>query len=117
MDKSSVVIAIALACALAATATPFAKQTAIRGHVTDTGKAAIAGVHVKATNEKTKASISTETNADGDFSLSNLHAGIYDVTFLKDGFEFLLYPHVTVKKAEVVSLNVTVNRSSYTPPK
>ena len=94
-----------------------ASDIMVRGHVTDPDKVAVAAVHVKAENEKTKAIVSTETNADGDFALARIHPGIYDITFVKDGFEFLLYPHVVVKKGEPVNLNVVVNRSKYSSPK
>lgn len=103
--------------ALAALAPAYAKDAAILGHVADVEKAGVGGVHVKATNEKTKATITTETNADGDFALSHVSSGIYDVTFLRDGFEFLLYPHVVVKKDAPIKLDVTIHRSAYTPPK
>jgi len=94
-----------------------AKDTAIQGHVTDADKAAVAGVRVKAENEKTKLIVATETNADGNFALSHVRPGIYDITFVKDGFEFLLYPHIIVKKGEAVNLSIMVNRSAPSSPK
>ena len=111
------VIGVAVVPAFGAPAPAYAKEAAIRGHVADAEKANVGGVHVKAMNEKTKAMITTETNADGDFALSHVSSGIYDVTFLKDGFEFLLYPHVVVKKDAPITLDVTIHRSAYTPPK
>lgn len=107
-------------CVLALTGVPpasSAKETAILGHVTDVNKAAVASVRVKAENEKTKAIVATETNADGDFALSHMRPGIYDITFVKDGFEFLLYPHIIVKKGEAVNLSIVVNRSASPYPK
>jgi hypothetical protein len=111
------VAGLATISTLAALAPAYAKEAAISGHVADVEKAAVGGVHVKAMNEKTKVMITTETNADGDFALSHVSSGIYDVTFLKDGFEFLLYPHVVVKKDAPVKLDVTIHRPAYTSPK
>ena len=90
--------------------------TGIHGHVRDSDKTAIEGVHVKAMNSKSKATIATDTNADGEFALSKLASGIYDVTFSKDGFEFMLYPHIRVSKNQPIALDVTIHRAAGAPP-
>ncbi len=90
--------------------------TGIHGHVTEGGKIPVSGVHVKAMNEKNKAAISTDTNADGEFALPHLPSGIYDVTFQKDGFEFLLYPHIRVSKNQPIALDVAIHRTTGVPP-
>jgi hypothetical protein len=108
-------IALTLSCAAAVTAkepTP----SGIHGHVRDINKAALAGVHVKAMKDKSNVVITTDTNADGEFALPHLASGLYDVTFFKDGFEYLLYPHVRVSKSQPVTLDITLNRTNGTPP-
>ncbi len=108
---------IALALSLVAAAkTKDPTATGIHGHVRDSDKTAIEGVHVKAMNSKTKTAITTDTNAEGEFALPQLAAGIYDVTFSKDGFEFMLYPHIRVSKNQPIALDVTIHRAAGAPP-
>ena len=108
---------IALALSLVAAAkTKDPTATGIHGHVRDSDKTAIEGVHVKAMNSKTKTAITTDTNAEGEFALPQLAAGIYDVTFSKDGFEFMLYPHIRVSKNQPIALDVTIHRATGAPP-
>ena len=101
---------------VAAAKTKDPTATGIHGHVRDSDKTAIEGVHVKAMNSKSKATIATDTNADGEFALSKLASGIYDVTFSKDGFEFMLYPHIRVSKNQPIALDVTIHRAAGAPP-
>jgi len=91
-------------------------HTGIHGKVTDNEKAAIEGVHVKAMNEKTKAILTTDTNAQGEFELPHLPSGIYDFTFYKDGFEYMLYPHIRINKKQLTSLDVTIHRTFVVQP-
>lgn len=113
-----------LLCAGIALTLPFATSvtanepapSGIHGHVRDINKTAIAGVHVKAMRAKSNVVITTDTNADGEFALPHLSSGIYDVTFFKDGFEYMLYPHVRVTKNQPVTLDITLNRTNGTPP-
>ena len=108
---------IALALSLVAAAkTKDPTATGIHGHVRDSDKTAIEGVHVKAMNSKSKTTITTDTNAEGEFALPHLASGIYDVTFSKDGFEFMLYPHIRVSKSQPIALDVTIHRSAGAPP-
>lgn len=113
-----------LLCAGIALALPFATSvtanepapSGIHGHVRDINKTALVGVHVKAMKDKPNVVITTDSNADGEFALPHLASGIYDVTFFKDGFEYMLYPHVRVIKNQPVTLDITLNRSNGTPP-
>jgi carboxypeptidase family protein len=108
---------IALALSLVAAAkTKDPTATGIHGHVRDSDKTAIEGVHVKAMNSKSKATVTTDTNAEGEFALPHLASGIYDVTFSKDGFEFMLYPHIRVSKNQPIALDVTIHRATGAPP-
>jgi hypothetical protein len=101
---------------VAAAKTKDPTATGIHGHVRDSDKTAIEGVHVKAVSSKTKATITTDTNAEGEFALPHLVSGIYDVTFSKDGFEFMLYPHIRVSKNQPIALDVTIHRTAGAPP-
>ncbi len=59
----------------------------IRGIVSDSNGAAIAGATVTITEEQTKISLTQVSNGEGYFELSNLKAGIYLVAIKKDGFK------------------------------
>ncbi len=123
-DSNPKIILALLACAgiavalslTAAAKTKNPTASGIHGHVRDSDKAAIEGVRVKAMNEKSKLAITTDTNAEGEFALPQLSSGIYDLTFQKDGFEFMLYPHIRVSKNQPIALDVTIHRAAGVPP-
>jgi hypothetical protein len=119
LTRLVILAAVAVVLPLAAYSVPKDPTgTGIHGEVRDPEKAAIAGVHVKAMNEKTKLILITDTNAQGEFDLLRISSGIYDLTFYKDGFEYMLYPHVRVNKKTLLSLDVTIHRTSVvSPPK
>jgi Carboxypeptidase regulatory-like domain len=109
--------ALGLAIPLAAFSRPKdSAPTGIHGKVMDTEKVAIEGVHVKAMNEKTKVILIADTNAQGEFELPHLSSGIYDLTFYKNGFEYMLYPHVRINKKQLTTLDVTIHRTSVVQP-
>jgi len=109
--RGALAMTIVLAASMLALAIPASeKAPEIRGHLVDRDGAALSGVLVKATNDKNHRATTTESNLDGNFELAKLSSGIYDVTFMKDGFEFMVYPHVTVKRGETLKLDVTLHR-------
>ncbi len=74
------------------------------GNINDASGAAVPGVEVQAINTNTNQMRTTPTNAEGGYSLSNLAAGGYSLTFSKTGFR------VVRKEGVVVSIN-TVTRA------
>jgi hypothetical protein len=76
-----------------------AQQTlgAINGTVTDSSGAVVSNVNIKARSTATNLEVSATSKSDGNFSLSDLPIGNYEVTFTKEGFQTQAYPRITVQ--------------------
>ena len=68
----------------------------LTGNVTDPKGAAVPGVTVSAKNVGTGATRETTTDGDGNFQLSSLQPGLYNVTFSYTSFKTLIQENVTV---------------------
>ncbi|MGC2403912.1 MAG: TonB-dependent receptor [Acidobacteriaceae bacterium] len=75
----------------------------LRGFITDSRQAAIAGATVTATNVDTGLERSTQSLETGSYSILALSAGSYSLTVTKDGFN--------TKKIEGITLTVGSNQS------
>src|SRR5271156_5555612 len=71
----------------------------ILGSVTDPSGAVIAGATVKLRNVATGLERSTETSADGSYSVPELPIGTYSVTVTQTGFQTFVASGVTVDVA------------------
>jgi hypothetical protein len=87
--RSSQMAAAILALALAACLPSRAQQIfgTITGTVSDASGSAVPDVTVAARNTATNLTVAAKSAATGSYSISNLPAGIYELTFTKDGFE------------------------------
>src|SRR5262245_11212383 len=86
---------LSLLLVLVAIAVPAIAQTAtgsIRGIVSDPSKAIISGARVTATNKATGATRNAETNSAGEFQLSALPPGEYEIKITMQGFKSGLRP-------------------------
>src|ERR1700685_3605282 len=81
-------LALLLLCALPSGAQTF--RGTILGTVTDSSGAAVAGATVTVKNIDTGLIRTTETTADGTFSVPELPIGNYSVTVEKSGFQRVL---------------------------
>jgi len=63
-----------------------AQTASVTGRVTDASGAVVPGADIAAKSAATNAMVSTSTNSDGYYSISNLVPGTYDVTVSKPGF-------------------------------
>ena len=81
--------AVAAALALMAGAPSYAQQIfgGITGTVTDPSGSGVPDVTVAARNTATNLTVTAHTQGSGSYSISNLPAGIYELTFTKQGFE------------------------------
>ena len=69
---------------------------AITGTVKDASGGAVPDATVKAVNMETNLSVTAKTQGNGSYSLSNLPAGTYHVSFAKEGFETETHTEVLV---------------------
>ncbi|MGA8109087.1 MAG: TonB-dependent receptor [Acidobacteriaceae bacterium] len=76
---------------------------AITGTVTDKTGAVIPAAEVRATNNATGISTTTQTNGAGLYTFSNLDPGIYSLTTTAKGFESLLQENIHVNAMETQS--------------
>jgi hypothetical protein len=81
---------------------------AISGTVQDPSGAIVAGATVTATNTDTNVSTTRNTTKAGDFNITPLIPGNYNVSVTSHGFEGYRQEHVTVNALETVGLNVTL---------
>jgi len=83
-----------------------AGEGAINGQVTDKSGALVAHAKITATNTETGVSTTRETTGSGDYSISPLQAGNYNVEVVAKGFQRLLQENVQVDSAQKVGLNL-----------
>ncbi len=83
-----------------------AQQTlgGITGQVVDPAGSAVPGAEVKATSEDTKLERSTQSNAQGVYTLNDLPIGKYTVTVTMAGFSTEKLPGILVQADRTVSL-------------
>src|SRR5262245_59663868 len=74
------------------------------GRVTDSNAAAIVGGKVDANNIDTNLTVSTVTNNEGLFVISNLPPGRYRIFVRKDGFQTIVKPNVILHVQDIISL-------------
>jgi hypothetical protein len=89
-----IIVAFVLLAAVSLSAQTF--RGTILGTVTDPTGAVVAGAKVSVKNEGTGLERTTDTSADGSFSLPELPIGTYDVTVIQAGFETFVAKGVTV---------------------
>ncbi|MEW6207596.1 MAG: carboxypeptidase regulatory-like domain-containing protein [Acidobacteriota bacterium] len=88
--------------------------SSIAGKVTDYQGAVIGGAEVTARNRATGVERQTETDDKGEFSLTGLPAGSYDLEVESEGFKRTLYTQVAVERGNVSRLNVTLEVANVT---
>src|SRR4051812_45354151 len=81
-------IAFILSFALLSTLSAFGQGSygELKGTVTDTAGAAVAGATVEVRNQGTNETRTVTTDGDGHYSVTNLNVGQYTVTFSSTGF-------------------------------
>lgn len=84
----------------------------ISGRVTDPTDAVIPGVECKITNIETNFSISTTTNEDGIYVISDLRPGIYQLIIQKDGFRTVIQPDLRLYVQDSMNVNFKLSIGS-----
>src|SRR5580700_10393319 len=95
--KVRIILALVLLAAISLSAQTF--RGTILGTVTDPSGAVLAGAKVTVKNLGTGLERTTETSADGSYSLPELPIGTYDVTVVQTGFQTFVTKEVTVDVA------------------
>ena len=83
-------------------------NSTITGTVADPGGAAIVGAKVLVKNDGTNAVQTAETNGSGEYTVTQLVPGVYDVTTTKDGFQKSLEKGVTITVGQAATLNIAL---------
>ncbi len=96
--RSALTTAVVLALTLAAHTPSYAQQIfgTITGTVHDASGAAVPGVTATARNTATNLTVTSVSQSTGSYSISNLPAGTYELTFTKDGFDAERHTEVNV---------------------
>jgi hypothetical protein len=101
-------IATILLCLLTAAAFAQSDRGTITGSVLDPAAAVVPGAKVSAKNIDNGATFETATTATGDFTLTGLPAGKYEVTVEASGFKKSTRASVDVQVAQTLRLNTTL---------
>jgi hypothetical protein len=80
-------------------------NASLTGRVTDPSHALIADAKVSATNTATNFRYETTTNSSGEYYLTNLPPGPYQIEIEKPGFKKLIKPDVTLHVQDAIELN------------
>jgi hypothetical protein len=99
-------LAVLISLTVLQPATLEAQQTlgGITGQVVDPAGSAVPGAQVKATSEDTKLERSTQSNAQGAYTLNDLPIGKYTLTVTQQGFSTEKFPGILVQADRTVSL-------------
>jgi hypothetical protein len=118
MHKRSILFNLLL-IVLAAGATPFAARLEAQaisgdlvGRVTDASGAIVPNVSVTATNTATDVKFSSRTNASGEYRISNLLPGNYDVSAEASGFSTFKLKGVPVQLNQAATVDITLTVGS-----
>ena len=84
-----------------------AQQTlgAINGTVSDSSGAVVSNVSIKARATATNLEVTATSKSDGNFNISDLPIGNYEVTFSKEGFQTQAYTQIIVQGNRTATLN------------
>ena len=87
-------------------------NVSITGRVTDPSKALIADAKITAINTATNFRYETTTNASGEYYLTNLPPGPYQIEIEKPGFKKLIKPGVTLHVQDAIEIDFELTLGS-----
>ncbi len=109
MRRSISLFAVALVLVLSMASFAFGQNTgSVVGTVMDNTGAVIPGVAVSATNQETGAESSTTSDQAGNYQLTLLRAGTYQIIATTAGFQRLQRDNVTVANTEVLRVDLAL---------
>src|SRR5205814_4780391 len=77
----------------------------ITGRVTDPTGSTMAAVDVQVSNVETGAKLSTQTNEEGLYRLTNIPPGRYRLVLEKHGFRTMIKPGIELRVQDIFALN------------
>ncbi len=86
----------------------------ITGIVTDSSGAAVPGASVQAINQANGLEYTAESNSTGNYVITALPIGTYDLTATSEGFQTLLRPNVTLSAGTRARVDVELQVGSVT---
>jgi len=107
-------VILALLCIPAVSIYAAGQQTlgSVNGTVTDASGAVVQGATVKARAVATNLSVEAKTKSDGSFDIADLPIGTYEVSFLKDGFDTIVYSQIIVQGNRTSTVNTKLKLGS-----
>jgi hypothetical protein len=84
----------------------------VTGQITDQSGKVVGGAAVVFTNINTGVPYTTQTNAEGIYSLPTLQPGIYRANVTKDGFKSIVKPDIDLHVQDQVSINFALQVGS-----
>ena len=106
--RSTCVAVGLIAFVLIGSRTPYLAQQivgTITGTVLDSSGAAVGNAAVKAHNVATNLDVTVHSESNGTYSISNLPAGTYELTFTKEGFETETHTQVLVQEGRTATVD------------
>jgi hypothetical protein len=89
-------------------------NASISGRVTDPSHALLADAKVAAINSATNFRYETSTNNSGEYHLTNLPPGLYQLEIQKPGFKKLIKPDVTMRVQDAIGFDFEMTLGSAT---
>ncbi|HEX5424171.1 MAG TPA: carboxypeptidase regulatory-like domain-containing protein [Candidatus Acidoferrales bacterium] len=111
---SAIVVTALLALIVQCSAVAQAVYGTLIGTVTDTTGAAVPGATISVTNVGTNFALTAQTNASGEYTLSNLIPGSYKITVTKTGFKTWTQENVPIGVGRSTTVNATVELGQIT---
>ena len=87
-------------------------NASLTGRITDPSKAAISDAKLAAIRVATNIRYETTTNASGEYYLTNLPPGLYQVEIEKTGFKKLIKPDVILHVQDALEINFEMTLGS-----
>jgi hypothetical protein len=112
MLRRLVLFAVVTSLMLVLVRTTSAQTASVNGTVTDTTGALVQNATVTATNTATNIARSVQTGASGVYTLTELVAGLYNMTVEKAGFRTVRFAAVTLTVDQALTLNTKMEIGS-----
>ncbi|NOT59501.1 MAG: TonB-dependent receptor [Acidobacteria bacterium] len=106
VKRTLLALALGLLCANVVLAQ--IKSGTITGNVTDTSGSVVAGATVAVTEQNTNQKYDVATNADGEFTVPYLQAGVYSITVKQSGFSTYVQSGLPLTTGQSARVNITL---------